>query len=303
MKKVIVLGSINMDLVIGTSLLPKKGETIKGDYFLTNPGGKGANQAVASAKFGAETYLLGAVGDDVFGTELHQTLERYRVKTEYIQQIPGPSGIAVIIINNQDNRIIISGEANAKYQEKTAITALRELGKPGDILVVQFELPFQVVEAAIKEAHQMGLFIIVNPAPAMNNFPQELCPYIDMLVPNETEANIFIQEKGVSSSKEIAQKILQKGIKSVIITLGEKGSYYRDQQKQILIPARFVEPVDTTGAGDTYIGVLAASLTEGRTIKQAMELATIASSITVSRHGAQQAIPYREEINAVTNKE
>ncbi|MGI6713724.1 MAG: ribokinase [Bacilli bacterium] len=303
MKKVIVLGSVNMDLVIGTSVLPKKGETIKGDYFLTNPGGKGANQAVASAKFGAKTYLLGAVGDDVFGGELFQTLRNYQVDTEHVQQIKGPSGIAVIIIENQDNRIIISGEANAKYQIETALASLREIGKPGDILVVQFELPFPVVAAAIKEGRKMGLYVIVNPAPAMAHFPRELCPLIDLLVPNQIEAHVFAEdEKRLCSIDELTEKILQSGVTSVIITLGEKGAIYRDEKQQFSVPARLVEVVDTTGAGDTFIGTLAAALTEGKPMKAAMELATIAASIAISRHGAQQAIPLRHEVEEVLKK-
>jgi len=303
MKTVFVMGSLNLDLVMSTTSFPHAGETIKGTDFFTNPGGKGANQAVASAKQGAKTVMLGAVGNDHYGQELKKTASDYGVDGTNIRTKPGSSGIAVILLQNQENRIIIHGGANDRYTPEDAIEDLTRLAKKGDILVVQFEIPLAVLEAALPFAHDLGMTIIVNPAPAVANVPSTLYPYINILIPNEWEAASLAKVDPQNfDAKKQAETLYCLGVKNVIITLGEQGSLFYDGKKPVIVPAIKVKAVDTTAAGDTFVGTIAAELSFDHPLADAILRATQSAAITVTRKGAQQSIPTRQEVDQYFKK-
>ena len=293
---IFVLGSINMDLVIKTHYMPVAGETMHGNGFMTNPGGKGANQAVAVSKLGGNAYMVGAVGKE-FGNELISTLNEYGVKTDYVvTKANQSSGIAVIIVENGENRIILDSGANSKVDSVLVDKALTN-AKNGDYLICQLEIPEETVEYAMKKAKERGMVTIFNPAPA-KKVSENTLNSCDYFIVNQTETELFtgIYPRDESSSLLAGEKLKQKGIKNVIITLGAKGSCAVADEKYIKIDGQKVKVVDTTAAGDTYVGALATKLAEGEDLEKAMIFASKASALTVTKAGAQQSIPYLHEI-------
>lgn len=293
--KIFVVGSVNMDLVVKAPYVPQSGETIRGDGFMSNAGGKGANQAVAAAKLGGDVYMVGAVGD-AFGGELRDSLERYGVKTDYLERIEGvPSGIAVIVVVDGDNRIILDEGANGCADRKLVDRAL-ELAAEGDYLIAQLEIETEVVQYALQRAKEKGMVTVLNPAPA-SALPEEIFRFCDWFIPNQTEAKFYtgVYPEDEESAKRCAGELARLGVRNVVVTMGEQGSVgivdgvYR---KADCVP---VKAVDTTAAGDTYVGALAVTLSEGASVDEAMRFASKASAITVTRRGAQCAIPTREE--------
>ena len=296
MKKIFVMGSLNMDISIDTEIFPKEGETVIGKGFITNPGGKGANQAVAAAKQGGKVIMLGAVGNDFYGKKLIESLKEYNVDTSFIKEKDTSSGVAVIILNNGKNRIILNSGANFQYNYEDYKDILIKEAREGDFFVVQLETRADNVISAITIAKQLKLKIILNPAPAVD-LPISIYNKIDMILPNESEAESItgIMPDSDENILAIMKKFSKMGVLQTIITLGNKGSvYYEDGLRYV--PIVEVPVVDTTGAGDAFIGSLIVELANGKQIEQAMQYATICSAITVSRYGAQQAIPYRKEI-------
>lgn len=294
--KIFVVGSINMDLVIGAPFMPENGMTITGQGFFQNPGGKGANQAVACSKLGANTYMVGAVGD-AFGEDLIKTLNGYSVNTSYIKKLEGvSSGVAVIVVVDHDNRIILDAGSNALVSHAMIDEALSK-AEAGDYLICQLEIPQEEVLYAFKEAKAKGMKTILNPAPAAELL-DGILPLTDLFIPNQSECQFYtgIYPNNEKAIKEAITKLQNLGVKNAIITLGTDGSATVSNNQLIKVEANKVKAVDTTAAGDTYIGALATKLSEGSTIKEAMEFASVASSITVTRPGAQQAIPYRNEV-------
>ena len=305
MNKVYVLGSINCDLVMRSEKLPQAGETMEGQDFLINSGGKGANQAVACSKLGAETYLIGAVGNDVFGEICLHTLQEYGCSDKFISKISGvPTGIASIWVVGGDNRILLEHGANYRLEKEKVLQILKKHCKEGDVLISQFEIKEEIIEEAFRYARENGITTILNPAPVpQRGVNLKILNYTDAIVPNLTEAEGLcgFSIKTEDDLKRAADMFAQNGVKETMITLGEEGAYYRGkhgEQKESIIPLKVV---DTTAAGDTTIGALAYRLAAGYTVKESMRFCAAASAITVSRHGAQQSIPTLEEINNLLN--
>lgn len=295
--KIYIVGSINMDLVVRAPFMPKSGMTIEGNGFMTNPGGKGANQAVACAKLGGKTYMVGCVGE-AFGDELFHALRGYGVDTRYTEKHGNvSSGIAVIVVVDGDNRIILDRGANGEVTTSLVDRAL-ESGEAGDYLILQLEVATEIVAYALKAGKARGMVTMLNPAPA-KRLPEEIFADCDYFLPNQTEAEFYtgIYPKDEESAKACAEAFANMGVKRTVITMGEQGSVCVCEGRFLQAKPYPVDAVDTTAAGDTYVGALAVKLSEGESLEEAMRFASAASSITVTRVGAQQAIPTREEVD------
>ncbi len=294
--KIFIVGSLNMDLVIRAPFMPENGVTINGEGFMTNPGGKGANQATAVGKLGGNAYMVGCVGD-AFGDELKATLEGYKVNTEYVEKKSGiSSGIAVIVVVDGDNRIILDAGANGVVSEALVDAALAE-AEEGDYLICQLEIAQSIVSYAFKKAKEKGLTTVLNPAPA-SEIEDSIVAHCDWFIPNQSEAKLYtgIYPTDEESAKKCAAVLKEKGIKNVLITMGVSGSACVTGGEYIHAESFKVKAIDTTAAGDTYVGAFITRLSEGATVKEAMTFASKASSITVTRKGAQQSIPTRGEV-------
>jgi ribokinase len=294
--KLFIVGSLNMDLTIRAAYMPKEGETMTGEGFLTTPGGKGANQAVAMGRLGGNALMVGMVGN-TFATELLDSLRLSGVDTTFVGTCEDvSSGIAVIIVVDGNNRIILDRGSNDKVTKSLIDRALKT-AKKGDYLVTQLEINLDMVEYALCEAKKKGLITVLNPAPAAP-LTETILKNSDYFTPNQTEAEFYsgIYPKDEESAKACADVLIQKGVKNVLITMGEQGSVCISNGEYHKAEAVKVQAVDTTAAGDTYVGALVTRLSEGATIEQAMAFASRASSITVTRRGAQASIPYRSEV-------
>ncbi|WP_421381891.1 ribokinase [Bacillus salacetis] len=281
-----VLGSINMDLVTSTDKDPDWGETVIGSQFHTNFGGKGANQAVAAAKLGAKVQMIGAVGNDAFGQDYLEHLKQYGIKTEHIQTIQNErTGVAAITLHNEENKIIVVPGANAHVTPEV-VEKHKEAIQQSEWLLLQLEIPAESVNKAIEIAHATGTKVILNPAP-FQPIPQTWIEKLTYLTPNESEANQLLKQ--YSGNKFNLQDKL-------IITKGEKGVTFYQNEQENHIPAPKVKAVDTTGAGDTFNGALTTALAEGTTLKEACEFASKAAAISVTKLGAQTGMPAREEL-------
>lgn len=299
MKKVVVVGSLNMDLTIRVDKIPNEGETIHGHEFLINTGGKGGNQAVAAVKSGAETFLVGSVGGDAFGNKIIESFNNYGINTDSIQvQENEYTGLAMIICHNSDNRIILNPGANFSLNFSFASDKLSEVAKEGDLFLTQFENDFDTTLRLLEYAKSIGMKTILNPAPA-KVFPDEFYKYIDILVLNQSECEVLtnIYPKTIEECEKVGEILREKRTENIVITLGEIGSVTITPKEIIKIRAHKVETVDSTAAGDSFIGAMAAKLSFGNSLKEALEYATKVSAITVTRKGAQISIPSIEEVN------
>ena len=285
MKKIFVVGSLNSDLVIHAPYMPVGGETLRGSDFATNNGGKGANQACACAKLGGEIYMCGCVGNDSFGQGLIDSLSKDGVHTDFIRKVDNvPTGVAVIVITEGENRIILDSGANAHLSESD-IDKMLDFASEGDIYLTQLENPISVIGYGLKRAKEKGLLVILNPAPA-SPMIKEYLQYVDIITPNETEREILGGLEGLSGY----------GIDTIITTLGKDGYEIYKDGKAVNYPCIDVKVVDTTAAGDTACGGLCAMLSKGETLESAMEFGSKAASIACSRHGAQKSIPTYDEV-------
>lgn len=296
MKKIFVVGSLNMDLVIRVAKMPRAGETITGEGFMTNSGGKGANQAVAVAKLGGNAYMVGCVGRE-FGAELKGALDGYGVNTDYVRRLDDvSSGIAVITVENGDNRIILDRGANGRIYRELIDEAL-SVASAGDYLMLQLEISLDMVEYALKKGREKGMITMLNPAPAAA-LTEETFGLCDYFTPNQSEAEFYtgVYPSDEQSAEKCAEILAGKGVKNLVVTMGSEGSASVCDGVFRKVAANKVKAVDTTAAGDTYVGALAVKLGEGAGIEEAMIFAGKASAITVTRKGAQQAVPLRSEI-------
>lgn len=296
MSKIFIVGSINMDLSVSTDVVPEGGMTVTGYGFMTNPGGKGANQAVAVAKCGGKAVMVGCVGN-AFGKELVETLSGYGVDASLVASNQSvSSGIAVIVVSDGDNRIILDRGANAFVTPQMVESALAD-AEAGDYLVVQLEIPTETVVASLIAAKQKGMITVLNPAPAAK-LPSNVWQYVDYFVPNQSETEFYtgIYPSDQSSAKKAAEALGKSGVKNVVITMGSVGAIAFAGTETVFAKAYKVNAIDTTAAGDTFVGVMVTCLSEGATLNEAMTFANKASAVTVTRKGAQQAIPYRNEI-------
>lgn len=304
MNKVYVFGSLNMDLVIESPREVGQGETVHGSGFMTNPGGKGANQAVACGKLGAKTLMGGCIGTDDFGTRLLESLTASGVDVSRVRRAEEAStGVAMILIVNGDNRIILDAGANAAACEADVDVLLRD-AEPGDLLLVQLENRLEVIGYALKTAKAKGMRTVLNPAPFDPNVKAYL-PFVDIITPNETEFAGLLPEllpEGCDLTaldlEEGAKALCDNGVKSVIVTLGGRGyAYFTTETGLRFGSALPCKVVDTTAAGDTFCGGLATMLACGKDLNEALAFANAAAAITVTRPGAQQAIPWRDEVS------
>lgn len=298
MADIIVVGSLNMDLVVKAPRMPAVGETIHGEDLRTIPGGKGANQAAATAKLGGEVAMVGRVGDDAFGPRLIDNLKRLGVNTSYVHiDAEAATGTAIIIVDERgENIIIVSPGANGRVARED-IDHIDKLLDQAKYLLLQFETPLETVQYAIEMASQKKVKVILNPAPA-KKVPPEILTKVDFLVPNETETKLLtgLEVKDLDSAEAAGRKLAELGISVVIITLGEKGALLVTGDEAIHIPAQKVKVVDTTAAGDAFIGGLATALVKGYALKDAVKYASCAGTLAVTRFGAQTSLPTSEEV-------
>jgi ribokinase len=295
---IVVVGSLNIDMVVLTRRMPHPGETLAGKELHIIPGGKGANQAVAASLTGASTLMIGCVGDDAFSEALLQSLRNANVDVNGVSRINDVrTGTATIIVEgNGKNRIIIIPGANDRVSLNFVTQKWGEISR-SDLVLLQHEIPLPTIHEIIKHCHQKDIRVILNPAP-MYPIPTEILALVDTLVLNETEAAALTGKtiSGVSSAEQATRDILEVGVKTVIITLGELGAVLMDNIGTIYQPAFKVEAVDTTTAGDTFVGSYAASILAGKSPAQALLYASAASAIAVTRLGAQSSIPSNNEV-------
>lgn len=298
MSKIIVIGSSNTDMVIKTEKLPAPGETILGGVFLMNPGGKGANQAVAAARLGGKVTLLTKRGNDLFGNQTVGLLMREDISTEYIVKDPVlPSGVALITVDSAgENSIVVAPGSNGNLVEEDIPLEILNI-ENFEILLLQLEIPMKTVEYCASMAYKNGIKVILNPAPA-SKLSDDLLKHTWLLTPNENEAEAItgVEITDISSAAYAASIIQQRGVKNVIITLGETGAYVTSEGFSEMIPGIKVQAVDTTAAGDVFNGALAVAVSEGKDLRDAVIFANKAASISVTRMGAQASAPYRNEI-------
>ena len=295
---VVVIGSLNMDLVMRTPRVPVGGETLHGHEFSTLPGGKGANLAVACARLGAKVAMIGQVGNDGFGTTLRDGLAADGIDTSGVLQTSAVgTGVAMILVEDiGQNRIVLAAGANGALTPADIDAHAARIGGAA-MLVLQLEVPMPVVQRAIGIAHAAGVPVLLNPGPA-SPLPEAVWSQIDILVPNESEATLLsgVEVSDATSAYAAAKVFRQRGVKCVLITLGANGVAVIDDAGERHLPAHVVKAVDTTAAGDTFIGGLSAGLVEGLAMDDAVALGQRASALCVTRHGAQPSIPYRREI-------
>lgn len=292
---ILVVGSMNMDLVTRAERMPAIGETISGTGFNTIPGGKGANQAVASARMGANVAFIGCVGDDVYGNTLVEALSKENINVERIEKIKDtPTGIATIIVDEKgNNSIVVVPGANALVSTER-LHKSRELINWCNTIVLQLEIPLDTVIESIIEGKKKDKTIIFNPAP-VQELDEKIYKYVDYLIVNEIEAK-QISKVQENNHRELVESLLSMGFKNVLMTVGEQGVWFNKENSIQHIPAIKVKAVDTTAAGDSFVGAFATFLAKGLDKESAIKLAVKAASITVTRIGAQSSLPYLREI-------
>lgn len=292
----IVFGSINIDLVATAPRLPVAGETLLGHDFFNAPGGKGANQGVASAQLGIPTYMVGRVGADSFGAELVNSLQASGVQTENVfLDKTVSSGVAMITVDVKgENQIIVIPGANGRVNHED-VERLSRLLTQATVLLLQFEIPIPAVIAAAKSAREAGVTVILDPAPVQPHLPDELYSLVDIITPNQLEAAQLVgfPVDGEESATKAAAVLRQRGVKNAIVKLGAKGVLCGTLEETFFIPAFDVHTVDTTAAGDAFNGGLAAALHEGLSLRQAVVWGAAAGALTATKLGAQPSLPNR----------
>jgi ribokinase len=296
---IVVIGSSNTDMVIHTDHIPKPGETILGGKFFMNAGGKGANQAVAAARLGADVIFIAKTGRDIFGDQAKNQFSKEGIDTRFIGVDPfNPSGVALIIVDKKgENSIVVAPGANGMLTVNDLKKSFSEISRPG-FLLMQLEIPIETVQFAAEYASQNNIKVILNPAPA-STLPDSIFPFIDYITPNEIEAEMLtgVTVSDEASAELAAKALASKGVKTVVITRGEEGALLLHQNKFYNVPVVKVNPVDTTAAGDVFNGAMAVSLCEGNDIQTAVAFACRAAAISVTRLGAQSSAPYRNELS------
>lgn len=289
-----------MDMVVKTSHIPAPGETVLGGAFLMNPGGKGANQAVAVARLGGEVSFISKVGQDIFGQQARQGFEAAGIDIRGLLTDPvTPSGVALITVDKAgENSIVVAPGANANLGPADVAPFLEQAPEAA-ILLMQLEIPLETVRFAARYAASRGIRVILNPAPAQASLA-DIFPLIDIITPNAKEAEMLtgIAVKDVPGARAAAASLHQQGVKQVVITLGEAGAVLLQDGAFHVVPAPKVEALDTTAAGDVFNGALAVALAEGKDLLAAVHFACHAAAVTVTRMGAQASIPFRHELMA-----
>lgn len=305
---VCVIGSSNTDMVIKGDKLPAPGETVLGGTFLMNPGGKGANQAVAAARLAAGTQsnrvtFVANVGNDIFGRQALQQFEREGIQTDYVTtDADEPSGVALIGVDSRgENCIMVASGANARLGQAQVAQALKaETNPAGTVVLLQLETPIPTVVYAIQQSYERGMRVVLNPAPAQVLDPSVLA-CLHVITPNETEAEWLTGVRVIdeATAQQAAQRLHEAGVPNVVITLGARGAYLSTLEGASLVAAPPVTAVDTTAAGDCFNGALAVAIAEGHDLPKAVAFACKAASISVTRMGAQASLPHRHEVDAL----
>jgi ribokinase len=300
MPHIVVVGSLNMDLVVEVPTMPLPGETVLGKNFATFPGGKGANQAVAAARLGAQVSLIGRVGQDAFGDQLLTSAQADGINVSHVgRDESAATGVAMIVVDDEgQNSIAVASGANfclTADHVREAWRALEEI----DILVMPLETPLETIATAIELAHQGGTTVVLNPAPA-RSLPDKILASVDVLVPNEPEtAQLTGMSIGTMEEKrDAARELLALGVGNVVLTLGSHGALALDGKTEqfSMVPAYPVEVVDTTAAGDAFVAGLAVGLGEGKSLQEAVQFANVVGAFAVTKLGAQPSMPTRDEV-------
>jgi ribokinase len=298
MGRIVVIGSSNTDMVVKTKHLPGPGETVLGGAFLMNPGGKGANQAVAAARLKGNVTFITKLGKDHFGKQSKLLFEREGIETRYIiKDNKNPSGIALITVDEHgENSIVVAPGSNAALSAYDIDDEVYGTDR-SDVFLMQLEIPVSTVEFVAERVAEKGNRVILNPAPA-RHLSNELLGSLFMITPNEREVEVLtgIKVTDTDSAENAASKLLTKGVKNVIITMGAAGAFLHNNEVSKMIPVVPVKAIDSTAAGDVFNGALAVAVSEGRTLEQAIDFANKAAAIAVTRMGAQVSAPYRNEI-------
>ena len=302
--RIVVVGSINMDLVTRTGNIPIPGETVIGDDLQTFPGGKGANQAVAAARLGADVAMVGHVGNDMFAQQLRENLDADGVNQTYVTGVEAASGVALIVVDSSgQNSIVVASGANG-WLTPADVEAAADVIKSADVMLLQLEVPLETVYRAAQLAHDSGVRVILNPAPAQP-LPAALLQLVDVLVPNESEAAVLAglpvdDEEGLKPAATILQAL---GVATVILTLGSRGALLAQDGKFTHFPPfAVVDVVDTTAAGDAFVGGLATAVAGGDPVKKAIPWGNAAGALTITRAGAQPSLPTKEEVEALLSQ-
>ena len=297
---VLVVGSLNADLVVRAPRFPQPGETISGEDLQVIPGGKGANQAVAAARLGAHVSMLGRVGKDNFGDFLLDNLKSNHVDSQFVQRDDASTGTAIIVVDaNGQNSIVLSPGANGKVSPADVEHASFPAG---GLLLLQLEIPTPTVLRAAQRARENGLRVILNPAPA-KSLPDKLIALADFLIPNETELSLLtgMDVEDIPSAEQAARALLQRGAKHVILTLGSKGALIVDEGISTHVDTFKVNVVDTTAAGDAFIGGFANALLQNRSLEEAVQYGCACGALATTKFGAQPSLPTKEEVEKLIN--
>jgi ribokinase len=296
MNNILVVGSMNADLVVRSPRFPKPGETISGEDLQIIPGGKGANQAVAAARQGASVSMVGRVGNDSFGPELIKNLKQNNVDTDHVQtDSQAATGTATIIVDaNGQNSIVLSPGGNGRVSPAD-VEAVSFSGHK--LLLLQLEIPIETVLAAAQRAKQSGLRVVLNPAPA-RPLPEELISSSDFIVPNEPELSMLTDQtvNDIESAEKAAKSLLERGVQNVIVTLGANGALIVNKQITKHVPSFEVEVVDTTAAGDAFIGGFASALLQNKSLEEAVRYGCACGALAATKFGAQPSLPTKEEV-------
>ncbi|WP_130805836.1 ribokinase [Senegalia massiliensis] len=298
MSDVVVVGSLNMDMVVSVPHIPKIGETILATDIQYYGGGKGSNQAIAAARLGCKVSMIGKVGNDNNGEHLIQSLKSEGINTEGVEISNNISGTAFINVSlDGDNNIVVYPGANNDIDIEQ-IERYREIIENSKICILQMEIPYKVVKYVINLCYEKEVQVVFNPAPATKEIEDELINKINILIPNETELSFLSDEKTLAKDniEQIAKKTYEKGCTHLIVTLGSKGSLYLSKGGSKYFSSKKTKVVDSTAAGDSFIGALVTGIIQGKSIDDAMEYASYAASLTVSKSGAQSSLPTKKEV-------
>jgi ribokinase len=293
---VVVIGSLNMDIVVEADRPPQMGETVAGNHVHFIPGGKGANQAVASARLGAKTTMIGAVGNDAFGAELRGALQREGIDVRAVKTVQDiPTGVASILLSQGDNQIVVVAGANG-HCEPQDIDRQIETIKQADVVLLQLEIPLETVVHAAATAKRLGKTVVLNPAPA-RPLPDELLQNVDVMIPNESELYLLAGTQEGTGLEAAMQRLLDKGVQAVITTLGSDGAAYLQRGQQLgRVASHKVTVVDTTGAGDAFNAGFAFAYASGQNVGEAVAFAVKVAALAVTKLGAQAGMPTLQQV-------
>lgn len=287
-----------MDLVTRASRLPRGGETLVGQSFATVPGGKGANQAVAAARLGAEVAMIGCIGSDAYGAQLRDALLVEGIDCQAVSEVPGSSGVALIVVDDSSQNAIVIVVGSNGQLTPASLLAFDAVLQAAEVIVCQLEVPMDTVGYALKRGRELGKTVNLNPAPASGPLPADWYACIDYLIPNESEASALsgVPVDSLDSAKVAATHLLKAGAGKVIVTLGSQGALFADGQGFEHLLAPKVQAVDTTAAGDTFVGGFAAALASGQSEAEAIRFGQVAAALSVTRAGAQPSIPTLHDV-------